>query len=250
MGILVVLTGAIYPQVQNTAAPTFEVSDIQVCKPNAATQSGDLFPGGRLDLQNTTLRDLIRFAYDVPEDFVVDGPPWVVASCFNLVAKVNRGTPLDTIRLMMQQLLAERFQLAVHREVRTMPIYALLRGKTEPKLVPDNGLGSPGCGSVRSIDGLSHFICHNVSMKDFALRLPDMAKGYLNQRPVIDLTGIDGIFEIDLAWLPPKHSQTADGVGPTVFDAINQQLKLMLTESKHPMSVVVIDKVHSLIDEN
>jgi uncharacterized protein (TIGR03435 family) len=79
-----------------------------------------------------TFRDLITRAYRIQRD-LVSGPSWIDADRFDIVAKVPQGATFDQTTIMWQELLKERFQLALNRQTKEMPIYALLINKGGPK---------------------------------------------------------------------------------------------------------------------
>src|SRR5437588_1366508 len=104
--------------------PAFEVADIKPAVRNEGMpRKGRLLPGGRIELPGMPLRNLIMYAYGVQENMIVGGPRWVVSEPFDIVAKAAPDTPPDTLRLMFQSLLAERFKLGRHREDKVMPAY-------------------------------------------------------------------------------------------------------------------------------
>src|SRR3954453_8983035 len=103
---------------QSTAArPAFEVADIKPADPNTAMPGkGKLLPGGRIELPGMTVKNFIMYAYGVEEKMIVGAPKWAETDRFDVVAKAADTTPPETLRLMFQSLLADRFKLALHRE--------------------------------------------------------------------------------------------------------------------------------------
>ena len=84
--------------------------------------------GGRYEVRQATLMDLIRTAYTVDADTIF-GPPWLDADRFDIAAKAPASTSPEAARLMLRSLLADRFQLAVHEDRRPMPGFVLGRGR-------------------------------------------------------------------------------------------------------------------------
>ena len=121
-------------QLADTAAPPFEAASIKPSGPNieGTTIQGD--PNGRLNAQNVTLKDLIRFAYQLRDFQIVGGPKWLDADRFDIVAKPEGRAQPEQLLLMMQLLLADRFQLAFHRESKEAQVYELVIAKNGPKL--------------------------------------------------------------------------------------------------------------------
>jgi uncharacterized protein (TIGR03435 family) len=131
---------------QSTATlPSFEVASVKVAEQPKPDAQGRLFvmrgcrggPGtsdpGTLTCDNTPLKQLLVKAYDL-KNYQVEGPAWLDSDGFDIVAKIPAGTSKQQFNLMLQSLLAERFKVAVHRETKTLPVYALTVGKNGPKL--------------------------------------------------------------------------------------------------------------------
>src|ERR1700683_918485 len=117
---------------QSAPAPAFEVASV---KPNTSESGSSRTSGttGQLTITNRSLRQLIEMAYSA-QDFQIVGPEWLSSAKFDIVAKIPAGAQTDQRPAMMQALLAERFHLAVHRESKEMPAYALVLAKSGPKL--------------------------------------------------------------------------------------------------------------------
>jgi len=89
---------------------------------------------GRIAYNNLSLRDLMTNAYDVKRSQVSGGPGWLDTERFDITAKVPEGTTKEQMKVMLQNLLADRFKLALHRETKEMAMYALVVGKNGPKM--------------------------------------------------------------------------------------------------------------------
>jgi uncharacterized protein (TIGR03435 family) len=137
----------------------------------------------------------------------------------------------ERTRVALQALLAERFQLAVHRETKTMPAYVLVVAKSGFKLkeTKDDGRGM----DMSANHGKLTF--HKVSMESFARNLA----GNLNS-PVVDMTGIKGVFDLTLEW---AQDEAEPGSGPSIFSALQEQLGLKLETQKAPVEMLVIDRI-------
>src|SRR5262245_15292251 len=119
-----------------TNTTMFEVASIRLHK-GAVTFSADpAVRGSRVIGTASTLADMITVAYGVRYDQISNGPSWITSDRFDIEAKAPGDVPptAEQARLMMQNLLAERFQLRMHRETRDFPVYALVVGKNGPKL--------------------------------------------------------------------------------------------------------------------
>lgn len=134
-----------------TPKPTFDIADVHATprtnNPNLF-MTGGVLRGGRYDLRKATMLDLIRTAWNVDPAIVLGGPNWLETDRFDIVAKAPPSTSPDNIRLMLQALLADRFKLVLHNDIKPMPAFALTVGKTKPKLKeaegPSTGCQAPG----------------------------------------------------------------------------------------------------------
>jgi uncharacterized protein (TIGR03435 family) len=213
--------------------PEFEVASI---KPHDADDgvphvsiNGD---PGRINYTNVTVRSLIRQAYGLKVYPLSGGADALSTDRYDIVATVHGAASKERVALMLQSLLAERFKLALHRETKELPIYALVVSKTGMKIreVQDDG-SAPEIGS-----GGGHQIkAHLVSMKVLASSL----QGYMGD-PVVDTTGLAGLYDLNLDFTPDE-SMSAEG--GSLFEAVQQQLGLKLERRKGPVEVVVIDHV-------
>jgi uncharacterized protein (TIGR03435 family) len=146
-GFLLALTSLALTQTTQTkeAALEFEVASIKpfvMPQPGAGrgvamTKRGRGGPGssdpGQISWNGATLKTLLMNAYGV-KNYQITGPPWLDTERFNIVAKVPPGTTKEQVLIMWQNLLAERFQLKLHRETREIPVYELVVGKNGPKM--------------------------------------------------------------------------------------------------------------------
>jgi len=146
---------------------------------------------------------------------------------------------------MLQTLLAERFQLQVHRETKELPVYALVAAKGGPKLHK----AEPGGNTdMRGENG--SFVFRGTSMPQFSEDLSTLSQV---DRPVLDRTGIPGVFDFNL-----KFGESNDemkraliaGDGASIFTLIQEQLGLKLEARKGPVEMLVIDHVEMAPVEN
>src|SRR5580658_6412587 len=118
MPVLIILTIAAVAQ-----RPQFEVATI---KPNTnGEKATGSFASGHVHLQNVPLRLVISLAYKVREDLVPGGPSWLDSANFDIEGKADGPAGADSMLLMLQALIEERFQLKLHRETREGPVYLL-----------------------------------------------------------------------------------------------------------------------------
>jgi uncharacterized protein (TIGR03435 family) len=157
----------------------------------------------------------------------------------------------DQIRLMLQTLLADRFQLTVHREIREVPVYEMVVVKNGPKLQKASGerecegipVGSPACAGRFTGGMRSGLIAQAVDLSELAQFLSALA-----DRPILDKTGITGLFDIKSTPFKPGPGSRIEGDAdpetlPTIFTMLPEQLGLRLVPSKAPVEVIVIDHV-------
>ncbi|MES1257048.1 MAG: TIGR03435 family protein, partial [Acidobacteriota bacterium] len=197
------------------------------------------------DLRRATLPDLIGIAWGVDPGKVVEGPAWLGFDRFDISAKAPPSSPRETVTLMLQSLLADRFRLALHKDTRPLPTFALTRGKGPLKLKEADGSGSPGCqarpGAGAASD--STFSCRNITMGALAAALRRMAGDYLPE-PVVDSTGVGGSWDFDIRWNPRSRVLQAGADRTTIFDALDKQLGLKLELQQVPTPVIVVDRVN------
>ena len=234
-----------------TVSPAFEVASVKRSN-TASTRTGVGTDPGRLTITNASLRLCIAWAYGV-KDYQISGPAWLDSENFDIVAKAGRPVLEDRLRPMLQTLLAERFKLALHRDTRELPVYALAIGKDGPKFHEVK----PG-GNTRTRGGRGHLAGQRISMSQFADLLTQAAPHEID-RPVIDRTGLKGTFDITLEWTPgnprPSTASETGGViesapGPDIFRALQQQLGLRLEAKKASVEILVIDRAEKLPTEN
>jgi uncharacterized protein (TIGR03435 family) len=185
-----------------------------------------------LRADNVTLKRCIIGAYGISPHQIVGGPAWLDSDRFVIDARAPAGTGGDqNLMLMLQDLLAERFQLLVHRETKTVSAYILEVVKNRPKL--EKAVGD-GDSSTNSSHG--RLDARHTDMDLFANVL-----GRNVELPVVNRTGLDGPFDFKLEWTPDGDRQRPDSA-PSIFTALQEQLGLRLRTGKAPLEVVVIDR--------
>jgi uncharacterized protein (TIGR03435 family) len=219
------------------AAQSFEVASIKP-HPGEVTISADpAVRGSRVIGTASTLLDMITNAYGVRYDQVSGAPNWAGSDHYDVDAKAPGDTPptAGQARLMMQALLAERFQLKLHRETRQVPVYALVVDKDGPKLKA-GAVGVATGGSMRATTIGLRMETKNSGLDWLVGRLAGSAG-----RPVVDRTGLTGSYEYALDWFPANRVPPADSNVPSMFDAVREQLGLRLESSTGPQEFLVID---------
>jgi uncharacterized protein (TIGR03435 family) len=258
--------------------PNFEAADLH---PSAKSVNAFARPSpvrnGRYEIKNATMVDLVRIAYGFDADKIVGGPNWLELDRFDLAAKVPANTTPETQKQMMQALLEDRFHLAVKKETRPLPTFALTVGK-KPQLKEAEGTedagchpkassGAPGPGgvifSMSDSSGKSttialgpgmtiQMMCRNMTMERFAGSLRGMIGANLGANPIRDETGLKGAFNFDLSYsmqmIGPMASDTGERI--SINTALEKQLGLKLEERQVPTPVLVVESVDRKPSDN
>ncbi|HEY2472179.1 MAG TPA: TIGR03435 family protein [Terracidiphilus sp.] len=228
-------------------SPAFEVAAIKANKGDSGGHDVDM-SADRLLVSNYTLKQLIRLAYDLKSDAQISGgPEWMDKQAFDISAKIDdaemgkmqqmkRDERRRENSLLLQSLLAERFQLRTHEVQQVMPVYALVVVKSGPKLTASK---SPGQGYHVSTHN-SHMVASATSMDVFADQLTRMPES--GERVVRNRTGLAGDYDFKLDWSPDFGSGApADATDPGLFTALQEQLGLKLEPQKGAVNVVIVD---------
>jgi len=197
---------------------------------------------GRYEVHSATLVDLIAVAYHVNTDRIFGGPPWINMDIFDVLAKAPRATTPDSLRLMLQALLAERFGLHVHPDTRPRPGLALTAG-SRPQLKSANG-GESGCRSTpQNGAAIMTISCGNVTMAQFTDQLPRLTGAWLMAHPVADMTGLEGGWTFTLKMNARNWWNAAGSDGISLSQALEKQLGLKLETRDISTPVLVVDRV-------
>jgi uncharacterized protein (TIGR03435 family) len=213
----------------------------------------------RYSAQNFDLGGLLQIAFGINR-YQLSAPAWLNDVRFDVEVKVPPGATAEQFRLMMQDLLQERFRMVAHHETKEMQGYALtvykngpkIRESTEafpkpPELDPEwkpaaDADGFPVLPRGRfpwwtiGSGGRSRRRVANMSMEEFARDLSMQLQG-----PVTDATGLKGKYDFTLSWV--FDTLLASVGGPDLFGAIQQQLGLKLDRKKEPVDLIVVDHI-------
>ena len=243
----------------------FDVADIRRSQQDKPT-APKFLPGGRMDVRGVALIALIQHAWglDTYDNDLIGGPKWLATDRYDILAKATppegASSSLkddDSLREMLRNMLKDNFKLQVHNENRDVTVFALTAVK--PKLKAADPAERSRCkesaapNPTASLIPQRMIVCTNVSLGEFADRLHGMSPGYAN-RPVVDLTGLEGSFDFTLVYSRPNLIRTAERLGGesdapdpngaiTLYEAVEKQLGLKMATTKHPMPVIVIDHV-------
>lgn len=245
---------------QEANEPAFEVATIKLSNPEAQ-KSGFWINDDGIESTHMPLRVLLQFAYNLSEgsaDQIIDGPPWMSTTRFDIKAKEDAQLAarmsklpfeeqLTIQRKMVQALLAERFQLKVHHETRDLRVVALTVAKGGAKLTetkPDAQDASDPQNAWRGLRSSKGKIqAQGASIKMLVGSLS--SKPEIGGRLMVDETGLSGKYDFELTWSPESLGAPTEGDagGPSLFAALQEQLGLKVEQKKSPEDCIVIDHV-------
>lgn len=230
--VLTALTAAAPPrtsaQSTDQSALTFDAASI---KPSDPTHIGAQVysPGpGRFTAMTAPVKNLVAFAYKVRDLQLSGAPRWAETEPWDISAEAPGHPTIDELRLMVQNLLADRFHLKLHHELKELAVYDLVVGRKGAILKevdkPGHGV-SPGKDRIFGVGG-------NMAT------LASVLTGTVG-RMVRDRTDLKGFYDFNLTWAPDDASEP----GASIFTALQEQLGLKLEPSKGPVDTLVIDAV-------
>jgi uncharacterized protein (TIGR03435 family) len=230
---------------QSTAVrPAFEVASVKPSKPGTPGFIGPAPGGQRFTATNASVRMLIIMAYNITDRQVSGGPGWIASEGYDIDAKAERPTTREQLYLMLQTLLADRFQLTLRRETREMPVYALVVDKAGSKLKRHES--QDGVPPVIKGGGRGQVVFQNVPVSRLSWFLSTQVG-----RSVIDKTGLTGNYDFTLEWTrdSPSKDQGSDASpavatdlgGPGIMTAVREQLGLRLESEKGPTEFLTIE---------
>jgi len=238
--------------------PSFEVASI---KPAAPGKGGYVVHGGPgstdpglATFANIDLFSLVALAYGIQRHQLF-GPDWLTATRFDIAARVPQEATQDQYRLMLQDLLAARFRLLVHREQRELKVYELEVAQGGLKIAEypvdaaaaNDGLKPPPPLSAPRLgyQGAVNVVLGKASMQ----RVASVLSGLLGE-PVTDGTGLKGTFDVKFRALVPQHGDAAGSADPDLFEALRVELGLKLVRKKSMVAVLVVDHMERTPTEN
>jgi uncharacterized protein (TIGR03435 family) len=273
MARIVVLSTPLLPaQAPSATPPTFEVASVKRNRSDDRRMGYEVLPGGRFTARGLPLYILIATAYNLPfqSPLLSGGPDWIRSTRYDIDAKAAEGAiPLGTphrvreekTRVMLQALLADRFKLVVRRETKEMPVYALVVGKNGPKL-KKAAIEEKDCPEVPAANAVRSHAVNGGQGRGLHSQAADMWDlvqfvGNWTDRPLVDRTGIKGLYEIETeGWVPmrprpppppgaePRAEDIAlaDPTRPTLH-MIFDRLGLKMESQKAPVESLVIQSV-------
>jgi uncharacterized protein (TIGR03435 family) len=271
-GLMAVAGPCVRAQEPSTATadvklPAFDVVSIKPDKSGGGMIRVMNRPDG-YSASNISLKMLIQAAYGIREDLISGAPGWADSARYDIDAKVD-GADVEALkklspeqrRLILQPLLADRFKLKVHTEIKQLPVYELVVAKGGPKL-KEATAGDTYANGIKGPDGVGRGGMVRMGRGQLTAQGVPMTSvvNILSQqlhRTVIDKTGLAGKYDLELNWTPdegegmgpppgsgqPHADVPPEGSGPSIFTALQEQLGLRLQSAKGPVDTLVIDHV-------
>jgi uncharacterized protein (TIGR03435 family) len=254
-------------------AQAFEVASIKRNTSGDRRIGLEYLPGGRYKATNLPLFLVIADAYNLPRfnspaERLSGGPEWLRSEQYDIEATAEKGAiPAgssrkvreDTVRLMVRKLLAERFQLAIRSETKELPVYAMVVAKGGPKLQKAKTQEEDCPETPANFEVACHAFSggQGQGLHGNAVDMSDLTLGLsgFSDRPVIDKTGLSGLYNIQTeGWVPlrprpPRPPGTeptaedqafADPARPTIF-AVLERLGLKLESQRALVETFVIE---------
>lgn len=231
------------------AVPRFEVVTVKPSDPN---RPGKLFTirGRQIMTINTTMNDMVTFAYGLHVKQIVGAPDWFATDKFDITGVPDtEGRPNSKqLKLLIQSALTDRFKLTFHHDQKELPVYALTIAKGGPKMTET--IHQPNDPVNFLFRGLGQLMVTNSTMKDFC----DGMQAAVMDRPVVDHTGLTARYDFNLNWTPDESQFGSMGVHvppptedpkapPDLYKALQEQIGLKLEATKAKADVMVIDHV-------
>jgi uncharacterized protein (TIGR03435 family) len=263
--------------------PEFEVAAVKENRSGQGFIRFGVLPGGRFTAENAPARELLRFAYQL-QSYQMEGlPGWASSDRFDVTAKAEGDVPpprpgqAGALQYMMRALLRDRFGLVYHHETKEMPLYHLVRARSDGRLGPKleasttdcaavsagrrgGGPGGPGGGPPPPPSFGEKMVCGlrggsgilsggDVPLTQLALFLSQSVG-----RTVLDKTGLEGAYNFELTYTPdplptvppgggPQGLPPIDPNGPSLTTALQEQLGLKLDATRGPVTMFVVDKI-------
>jgi uncharacterized protein (TIGR03435 family) len=228
----------------------FDVVSIKPSDPLSTGMHIGISPSGSFEASGVNLMTLIAQAYDVRGFQIDGGTGWMNDDRYTIATKdaapgpsrealsgmndAQRQEVRDRLMGKLRAMLADRFQLKIHRETKEMPVYRLTvaKGGLRMQAAPEDGHDDTSLNMSRTNEAKAGVTAKEIPMVVLARFLSNQTA-----RPVVDETGLTGKYNFTLVFSP----DLADTTGPSIFTAVQEQLGLKLESGKGPVEMVVID---------
>jgi len=211
----------------------FEVASISPSAPGSALGTIRPAPGRQRYVgTNVSLKLMMTVAYRVNYQ-QISGPAWISDDLFNVNARAEKPSSIEELHTMLQNMVAERFRLRIHTEMKTRPVYVLSADKSGIKMKPSRTESDP----LVSQPAQWTLAARSTPMNYFSWLL-----GLFVDRPIIDRTGLKDAYDFTLNWNPDLSADTsADNSAPGLVEALKKDLGLRLEAQNGPLEILVID---------
>jgi uncharacterized protein (TIGR03435 family) len=269
--------------------PTFEVASIRASSEQVAQVSAGMrVAGSQVRMTAMSVKELIVIAYGAKPQQIV-GPEWLGQTRFDIAATIPAGGSAAQLPQMLRALLAERFQMTMHRETKEFPVYVLGVAKGgptfEPSKAPAPAAENPGgkppavnvsasgssAGTTVDLGRGSSFAFGNNRLEVKKMTMTSFAEILTRfvDRPVLDQTGLTGEYDVVLniapedylplmvrsgvnagVALPPQALRLLDGANTDPLSGPLRDVGLMLESKRAPLEIVVVDSISKTPTEN
>jgi len=241
--------------------PSFDVVSIKRNTSGDGRMQFAFQPAGRLAAENAPVMMLLLQAYDLPEARIVGAPSWARAERFDVIATSSSAPNLEQMRLMLRSLLARRFGLSAHTEMRDAQRYSLILARSDGRLGPGLRKTNDDCAAIsadpaararadtarvsngqppcRTSNANGRLVSGGMTMLALAVAL-----SFEVGQPVDDQTGLAGDYEVTLEYVPQRTFGSIDaGDRAPLVTALPEQLGLKLEAHRGPADFLVIDRL-------
>lgn len=235
----------------------FDVVSIKPSDPLSRNMHIGIGPSGSFEASGVNLMSLIAQAYDVRGFQIVGGTGWMNDDRYTIATKDEAKGPSeadlskmndaqqqqfrDRLLAKLRAMLADRFQLKIHRETKEMPVYELTvaKGGVKMQIAPEDGNHDVGLNSSRTNEAKTGVTGKRLPMEVLTRFLSNQVG-----RTVVDRTGLTDHYNFKLVY----SADMGDTTGPSIFTALQEQLGLKLESAKGPVEVLVIDRAEKPSD--
>jgi uncharacterized protein (TIGR03435 family) len=221
--------------------PAFEVASVKRNVSGDIRSGSRTLPGGRVNITNQRLRQVIRSAYGASDIEVIGGPDWLDTERWDIVAVGGTDDRDAKWWLMLRSLLTDRFKLVAHVEQRERPVYGLVFARNDrvlgPNIHPTTCTGQDVCTNTSAnTSGITSgtIVGTSRTLEDIGSTL----SAYVERR-VLDRTGLEARYDFELKWSEEV----------SIFTAVREQLGLTLDAQRAPVDVVVVETVERATED-
>ena len=220
------------------ARASFEVAVVRPSAPDDPDQ-GLRIRGRRISFENQRMTDLVALAYDIHSTQIFNAPEWFRVERWNIEGTVEGSYQPSMPQLigMLRLLLEDRFGLKVHSEKHEMKVYTIVATKGGPKLTATKS--SPDALPDQSARTNATQV--DLKMTNYSMTDLDRSLKFFLERPVLDRTGLQGKYDMELKWTREDASSSEEQTLPGLRTAMQEQLGLRIEATQTDADALVID---------